>query len=202
MIGSQHIAQALVLYTSPSRYYHNIDHVAFMLRMLDVEPFASLVQNRPAMQAAIVFHDAIYDVDRQDNEEQSARMADRYLEDIGAHSSIRRIVWDLIMATTHKSREDLTPDQATIQDLDLLGFAIDGQTNAEKIRDEYANVPDSVYYPNRLKVLEWFASRDPFYNNVEVEDAWGDAARENIAYEISDVKFELLPEDHPDKIPF
>lgn len=56
-------------YTEPHRYYHNLDHLHAMGQAYidamsgDIEPTTAL---------AILYHDAIYDPTRTDNEAQSA----------------------------------------------------------------------------------------------------------------------------------
>src|SRR4051812_48010248 len=67
----EQVLRALVTaYTAPDRHYHNLAHVRDCLRTVEaVYPY--LVDPR-AVDAALFFHDAVYDPTRSDNEERSA----------------------------------------------------------------------------------------------------------------------------------
>jgi predicted metal-dependent HD superfamily phosphohydrolase len=64
-------AELVRAHTAPDRHYHDLRHVETLLRLAQDHAFA----DREAVEAAIWFHDAIYDTRRQDNEERSAEFA-------------------------------------------------------------------------------------------------------------------------------
>ena len=59
-------------YAEPHRHYHTLDHIADLLRLLEKH---GGVSDADAVKLAILFHDAVYDPARQDNEAASARLA-------------------------------------------------------------------------------------------------------------------------------
>jgi len=66
-------AELISAYTAPDRHYHDLRHVEALLGLSDA--CASAITDRDAVEAAIWFHDAIYDTRRSDNEERSAALA-------------------------------------------------------------------------------------------------------------------------------
>ena len=57
-----------------------------------------------ALEAAIWFHDVVYDGRRTDNEEQSANIADAALEKLDAPMTLRERARQLILLTRHDRR--------------------------------------------------------------------------------------------------
>ncbi len=61
-------------YAAPERHYHNLAHIEAMLE-LHAQRTRTHCPIRQAVEAAIWFHDAVYDTRRHDNEERSAQLA-------------------------------------------------------------------------------------------------------------------------------
>src|SRR5215218_8533332 len=68
-------------YCEGDRFYHNLHHIAEMLRLL--EPLLG-AQAMEAVSIAAWFHDAIYDTRKSDNEERSTGLAAQALDELGA----------------------------------------------------------------------------------------------------------------------
>ena len=64
------------LYTGPGRFYHTLQHIHELFTKLDA--YCHLCASVPLVSAAIFFHDAIYDAKRQDNEELSAQLWEKF----------------------------------------------------------------------------------------------------------------------------
>ena len=79
--------QLIAAYTAPERHYHDLRHVAECLREFD--SVRHLAANPQAVEAAIWFHDVVYDGHRQDNEERSAEWAEESLQRLGASAALR-----------------------------------------------------------------------------------------------------------------
>lgn len=63
------------LYTADDRFYHALTHAADGLnKMPDALPF---VENKDAFILAWLFHDAVYDTHKMDNEEASAALMEK-----------------------------------------------------------------------------------------------------------------------------
>ena len=58
-------------YEAADRHYHDLRHIEALLALARDQPLL----DSAAVEAAIWFHDAIYDTRRNDNEERSAKLA-------------------------------------------------------------------------------------------------------------------------------
>ena len=89
-------------YTESGRRYHTPAHIDHCLRQLDLA--ADHMDERDAVEMALWFHDAIYDLGSQHSENER-NSADLFVSLVGAHVSprFRERVYELIMITTHRN---------------------------------------------------------------------------------------------------
>ena len=131
---------------------------------------------------ALLFHDAVYDTHRSDNESRSAEWACRIMEEFGRPADEIARVRDLILATRHAG-ELKTPDQALLVDIDLsiLGSAeaIFAQYDSD-VRKEYAWVPEPDYRSGRAAVLRSFLDRPRIFSTRAFAERYEAHARSNI----------------------
>src|SRR5260370_25923277 len=66
-------AELVSAYTAADRHYHDLRHIEALLGL--AHACASAITDGAAVEAAIWFHDAVYDTRRSDNEERSAALA-------------------------------------------------------------------------------------------------------------------------------
>jgi predicted metal-dependent HD superfamily phosphohydrolase len=66
------LAGLLAAYGEPARHYHNRAHIAALLLL--AQQHADEMEDAEAAELAILFHDAVYDPTRSDNEQESARL--------------------------------------------------------------------------------------------------------------------------------
>ena len=167
-------------YAHPCRFYHTLQHVGAMLET--VASLTSFAHNLNAINLAVWLHDVIYDSRASDNEAQSAK----YAEQLCKKASIQdcRAVSALILKTkTHEAGDD--PDAQVLIDADLaiLGAGeSDYRLYADRIRQEYAWVPESDYRMGRRQILDRFLARPKIFHllaNLETP------ARRNLAAEIN-----------------
>lgn len=158
MIEPRLIEELRARYSEPHRSYHNLAHVEHCLReFARVRHFAA---DPEAVEAAIWFHDAIYDPKAKDNEEQSAHLA---LAMLPGETGLR--VARLIEATKHDGVA-ADPDAALLCDIDLSILAADEHAFEEyerQVRREYAWVPDEAFARGRSAVLRSFLARQAIY---------------------------------------
>lgn len=174
-------------YAEPHRHYHTLDHIAGLLRLLEKH---GGVSDEEAVTLAILFHDAVYDPARQDNEAASANLAVKQLSALGFRGQFLAKVESYILATQHGAPFSATGDADLnmLLDLDLsvLAAAPDSyRAYALAIRREYSAVPDTLYRPGRRAVLEGFLARPQIYRTGRLRALWEAAARANLSGEIA-----------------
>lgn len=167
-------------YNETHRAYHNLNHIADCL--ITLESAAHLVERPVEVEAAVWFHDAVYDTRRADNEAQSAVLAERLLGRSGVASPVVARIAELIRITTHE-RHDLTGDAAVLCDVDLAILAGPPERFAAydaAIRVEYDWVPEAAYRAGRGRVLARFLERPRIYQTDYFYSRLEDAARANL----------------------
>lgn len=172
--------QLIAAYSEPHRHYHTLQHLRECLHYLEA---AEHLAARPAEVAlALWFHDAVYDVRRQDNEERSADWARQSMERAGIDAAIVARVHALIMATRHHHPGD-DPDAQLLVDVDLaiLGAPAERFDESDaQIRREYAHVPEAEFRQGRCRVLRSFMDRTRLYVTDAFRDALEPRARDNL----------------------
>lgn len=172
-------------YSEKSRYYHNLSHVNALLNLF--ESLAGKIQDRNALKFAIWFHDVIYDTKRNDNEEESARLASEMLKRLQVNQETIENVLKMILATKTHTGRNLSDDAKLFLDMDLsiLGTSDEIYKEYSKaIREEYSRVSESMYRSGRKTILMSFLQREKIYLTNEMEVRYEEKARENINNEI------------------
>jgi len=178
--------QARAAYSAPGRVYHGVDHLDDCLRKLDAVETIS-ARERRTLRLALIWHDLVYDPTRSDNEDCSARKADRALAAAGLPSKERAEVVRLILLT-RGHRAELADKIGALMvsiDLSILGESPEAYRRyAAAIRTEYAHVPDDAYRQGRVKVLRQMLEADPLFPDPDFRSRYEDQARRNLAEEI------------------
>jgi predicted metal-dependent HD superfamily phosphohydrolase len=163
-------------YSEPQRAYHNLKHIEALLRLLPQEP---------ELELAAWFHDAIYDPQHHDNEEQSAALAEQQLGPLGIDIALIERVSELIQATKTHEASDATVALFIDADLSILGTEPETYARyARAIRQEYSWVAEADYRAGRSKVLQRFLDRERIYQTDMFEQLEA-RARENMEGELS-----------------
>lgn len=147
-------------YASPSRYYHNLEHISALLRALDGTGITDA-----EVETAIWFHDVVYDTHRRDNE---LRSAEWYKTHALREKRFSERVYRLILATAPGQECSGLVGESLIKDLDLsiLGSGEEEyEEYALKIREEYRWVGEEEYAVGRGQVLRSFLEK-PLYQTV------------------------------------
>ena len=172
----------LARWSESHRKHHTITHLHEVLDAVGVLADAGLDFDREAVELAAWFHDAVYEIGRDDNEDRSAALARELLES----SPMRDEVARLVLATkTHKvSDDDINGAVLCDADLSVLGGeAFRYRAYADAVREEYSDVPDDVFKPARARILtSLIAGR--IFHTAPGRDLWEDRARRNITDEI------------------
>jgi len=179
-------AELRAAYAAPERHYHGLRHIEALLGL--AERHADAIADRDAVEAAIWFHDAIYDTRRRDNEERSAELATARLAGTAAPERIARIA-AMIRATAGHAVPAFA-DAAAAQDCALfldMDLAILGSAPAafdayeQAVRREYDWVSEPRWIAGRRAVLAGFLARPAIYATAAFRTTHEAAARRNLA---------------------
>ena len=172
----------LARWSETHRKHHTVAHLHKMLDAIGLLAEAGIEFDREAVELAAWFHDAIYEIGRDDNEDRSAELARELL----ASSPIRDEVARLVMVTKTHNVDDDDVNGAVLSDADLSVLGSEPlryRTYAAAVREEYADVPDEVFKPVRAQVLSSLLDGRLFHTAAGRE-RWEERARRNIAEEI------------------
>jgi predicted metal-dependent HD superfamily phosphohydrolase len=183
-------AELVRAYAAPDRHYHSLAHIETLLDL--ARQHAGALSDAEAIEAAIWFHDAVYDTHRDDNEAKSAALATERLSGAAAADRVHRIA-AMIRATAGHQLPDFSDaaaarDCALFLDMDLaiLGAAPDAfAAYEEAVRREYAWVPEPLWIKGRGKVLESFLARPAIYKSAPFRASHEAAARHNLAQSLA-----------------
>ena len=168
-------------YLEPHRRYHTAEHLNQCLVQLDAA--RQHMDHPDAVELAVWYHDAIYDVTAGDNELQSARLFARHAAGI-LPASLVETVHELIMVTAHCRVEPSTSDQDFMVDIDLSSFGLpwlEFLRDSVAVREESPHLSDEVFYAKQRKFLTTLLSREHFYFTAFFRERHEQRARDNVS---------------------
>ncbi|TPI61640.1 hypothetical protein FJ420_01740 [Mesorhizobium sp. B3-1-3] len=178
-------SELAALYQAADRHYHGLAHIEAMLAL--ASEYRHLLDDPEAVEAAIWFHDAIYDSRAKDNEAKSAELAEKRLAGRANPHRLACIAAMINATATHQlppfRDEDALNDAALLLDMDLaiLGArpaVFDAYENA--VRREYGWVEEPMWRAGRAAVLKSFLARQHIFHTTEFRDRFEAQARENL----------------------
>ncbi|WP_166907831.1 hypothetical protein [Mycobacterium sp. DL440] len=175
----------LARWSEPHRKHHNVAHLREVLDAIGTLGDDGLHFDREAVELAAWFHDAIYEIGRDDNEERSAVLARQLLAGFADRDEVAR----LVLATKSHKVDPGDVNGAVLSDADLsvLGApALRYRHYVDAVREEYASVPDGVFRPARAQVLAALLDGPIFHTGPGLQ-RWEEQARRNVAEEISEL---------------
>lgn len=143
-----------------------------------------------ALLFAAFYHDVIYDVLQQDNEERSADLAKTTLVELNIPAEVTELCNNHILATKkHEYSACADTNLFTDADVAILGALPPlYREYTGNIRREYSVYPDEVYKPGRIKVLEHFLAMPSIFKTSFFMGRYETQARENINQELAELK--------------
>jgi predicted metal-dependent HD superfamily phosphohydrolase len=168
-------------YDEPHRAYHTARHISACLKLLDQPGVRDVATHVDEVEAALWFHDAVYDTRATDNEAKSAELAREHLGAAGVASPKIDRIADHVRAT--QSHQSDSPDGRLLIDIDLSILAADDAGFAryqDEIRREYAWVDASAYEAGRRAVLQRFADRPALFATPGLRERFESRARANL----------------------
>ena len=184
----------LARHREPHRRYHTATHVMWVVRhvrQLLTESSAHAVASVDvdAVLLAALFHDAVYDPTRPDNEAISAALAMRAAEVLGWEPARQATVERLVLATA--GHAPMAPDEAVLVDADLAILGAEPKDYAAYVlgvRAEYRHVPDDQWRIGRAMVLRRFLDADPLFHTEVMHRERGVRAKANLAAELAGLR--------------
>jgi len=174
-------------YGETHRAYHTLPHIAHCLRELARARRAGLGRGAPEIDAAIWFHDLVYQPREKGNEETSAVLAHGILTMAGVPPHAIAAVTSYVRASAHARQSVVSnPNLELFLDIDLaiLGRPTHEFENYERgIRHEYNVVAAETFCRVRADILRGFLDR-PFRTEY-FERKYGAAARANLEASIA-----------------
>ncbi|MUN39725.1 HD domain-containing protein [Actinomadura litoris] len=183
---TRHIGAELdARYGEPHRRYHTRAHLAAVLDLVD--ELAGHAADPDAVRLAAWFHDAVYDPERADNEDRSARLAARMLADTDlAPGTLDRVVRLVELTATH-APDGGDRDGQVLCDADLAILGADPEryaAYAASVREEYAFVPEDLYRAGRAQILTGLLALPALFHTPPARERFEDRARLNVRTEL------------------
>lgn len=173
-------------YSSKGRHYHNLLHLESITEQLT--PFKDRFASWHTIIFAIAYHDVVYNILKNNNEQESAEFAGDRLQSAGCPENLISRCMDLILATKDHAPGDEETNLFADADLAILGADPEMyDMYSRQIRLEYSLYPDFVYNPGRKKVLMHFLGMPSIYKSPEFAAKYESAARKNIQRELAEL---------------
>lgn len=164
LINETLLSELTQLYSATGRVYHGAGHVYSLLSLLREHHDA--FTDIEAVEAAIWFHDSIYDTHAADNELKSAELAVSRLSGTVSVERLSRIRALIEATATHTlppfSDARHVADAAMFLDMDLsiLGADVEAfEAYESAVRQEYGWVTEADWTIGRTRILTEFADR-------------------------------------------
>ena len=172
-------------WSEPHRRYHGLAHLAAVLGL--VGELAGDATDPAAVALAAWYHDAVYDPERDDNEQVSAERARVGLRGLVPDERVDEVA-RLVLLTAGHSPEAGDANGAVLCDADLAVLAGPPDAYAayaSAVREEYGHLSDEEFTAGRIGVLERMLALPQLYRLPAVADEWTPRARANLTAELS-----------------
>ncbi|WP_069773829.1 hypothetical protein [Streptomyces sp. LUP30] len=175
----------LARWQEPQRRYHTLTHLTAVLDRVD--ELVDHAADPDVVRLAAWFHDAVYLPDRSENEERSARLAERALAEAGAPTERTAEVARLVRLTVTHDPADDDPDGQVLCDADLAILAAPPAAYAAytaAVREEYHFVPNDAFRTGRADVLRQLLALPRLFRTPYGSRTWEETARYNVRGEL------------------
>ena len=139
------------------------------------------------VRLAAWFHDAVYLPDRSENEDRSARLAERALPEAGVPVAATAEVARLVRLTTTHAPADDDRNGQVLCDADLAILAAPPAGYAAytaAVREEYGFVPTDAFRAGRSEILRQLLALPRLFRTPYGEREWEATARYNLTSEL------------------
>lgn len=144
-------------YSENNLAYHNWRHIQEMFMIAD-----SLdIELSKSQELAILFHDVVYKVGAKDNEEKSASLMRKELENTGLSEDVINTAEQIILDTAN--HQPTIPESKIVLDLDMVHLSFDFNIflyYRDKIKEEYPHISDEEFYQGEISFFESILKQD------------------------------------------
>ncbi|MFJ4582021.1 HD domain-containing protein [Streptomyces echinatus] len=175
----------LARWQEPQRHYHTVSHLTAVLDHVDT--LAEYAADPDLVRLAAWSHDAVYLPERSENEERSARLAERALPEAGVPDPGTAEVARLVRLTVTHDPADDDHDGQVLCDADLAILAAPPSgyaAYAAAVREEYHFVPNDAFRAGRAAVLRQLLELPRLFRTPYGQRRWEATARYNLAGEL------------------
>ncbi|TGL44865.1 HD domain-containing protein [Leptospira perdikensis] len=181
-------------YSEPHRFYHNLNHIYQMLGEFDNTKMK--LKDPEMVLFALYYHDLVYDPKSKTNEEDSAKIAEERLSELGiAKDRVGICLLHILTTKSHRLGEAHHPDTKYFLDMDLSILGSDEEEYLEytkNIRKEYSVYSDD-YRKGRIQVLHHFIETVRLFQTDDFFDQYEMRSRHNLKTEVHNLlKSELI----------
>ena len=162
------------------RFYHTMEHIDEMLTLADAAGISS-----PTVDAAVWFHDAVYDPGSKHNEELSAELATQFMPRLNLGADDMALVEAMILASKSHRTKDRRIQPFLDLDMAILGARpARYQRYIADIRQEFSHLSDRVFSEGRRDFLEGCLRRKAIFLTPWFHERFEAQARENMQAEM------------------
>ncbi|MBU6535265.1 HD domain-containing protein [Streptomyces mayonensis] len=184
----------LARWQEPQRRYHTLAHLTAVLDHVDV--LEEYSDDPDAVRLAAWFHDAVYLPERSENEERSARLAERALPEAGVPADRTAEVARLVRLTVTHAPADGDRDGQVLCDADLAVLAAPPSAYAAytaAVREEYHFVPGAAFREGRAAILRQLLGLPRLFHTPHGRREWEATARHNLTGELEMLSLPDIP---------
>jgi predicted metal-dependent HD superfamily phosphohydrolase len=177
----------LARWSEPQRHYHTPQHLLTVLNRVDELAPHTTDADLDAVLLAAWFHDAVYRPDRSENEERSARLAERALPEAGVSSARTTEVARLVRLTVSHDPEPADASGELLCDADLAvlaGTPEEYASYAAAVRQEFSFLPGEDFLKGRAAVLRQLLDLPRLFRTAYGQERWERVARRNLETEL------------------
>lgn len=174
-------------YTEPHRRYHTLSHIENLLALFEM--YKTELSDKEMVLFAIFYHDVIYQPGTADNEEQSARKAEKDLLKLKVPEEKREAVKTFILATKEHTLQKVKyeDDLKFFLDFDRSILGADEATYAvyvQAIRHEFSFLSDAAFVLGRSSFLKNTLSKGNLFYTVPFQQQYEAQAKRNMEQEL------------------
>ena len=174
-----------------TRVYHDLRHLDSVLTHVDL--LAGEAKDVRLVRLAAWYHDAVYDVRRDDNEAASADLVMATLPVYDFDDDETAEVARLVLLTSDHAVEPGDRNGAVLCDADLAVLAGSPEEYAayrDAVRLEYRHVPDAAFARARAAILQGLLDLEYVFATEIGRSRWEHAARRNVRTELDELELD------------